>query len=263
MILTVSPAKTLNIDPQTQTKKHTVPDFLDRSELLIARMRKLSKSQIATLMGISDKLAAGVAEYVARWNTPFDASNAKQAVLTFMGDVYDGLDASDFKARDFDFAQKHLRILSGLYGLLRPLDLMQPYRLEMGCPLQNRTGRKAVQFTGLYDFWGDTITEALNQSLAAARSDMLVNLASAEYFKAVRRDALAATVITPVFKNEKNGKYKVISFFAKKARGRMARFVIKNRIDSPADIKKFDLDGYQFDAGMSSESEWVFTRPER
>lgn len=263
MLITISPAKTLNLDPQSQTKKHSTPDFLGESAALIARLRKLSKPQIAALMGVSDKLAANVVAYVKSWAAPFDAANAKQAVLTFMGDVYEGLAARDFKPRDFEVAQKHLRILSGLYGLLRPLDLMQPYRLEMGCGLQSRGGRKADRFSSLYDFWGEKITVALNESLAAAGSDVLVNLASAEYFRSVRGDVLNATVITPVFKDEKSGRYKVISFFAKKARGRMARFIIKNRIKNPADIKGFDLDGYHFSPSMSTEREWVFARPEK
>jgi cytoplasmic iron level regulating protein YaaA (DUF328/UPF0246 family) len=263
MLITISPAKTLDLEPQSLTKKHSTPQFLDAAERLIAKLRKLSPSRIGKLMGVSDKLAGEVAEYVRAWQRPFDESNAKQALLMFKGDLYEGIGAGDFKARDFDFAQRHLRILSGLYGVLRPLDWMQPYRLEMGSPLKEKTGRQAERFSSLYEFWGERITAALNETLADQHDAVLVNLASNEYFKSVRRDMLNATVITPVFMDEKNGKFKVLSFFAKKARGRMVRYIIRNRLKNSADIKSFDLDGYRYNGELSSELEWVFTRGEK
>lgn len=262
MLITISPAKTLDLDPQSLTTKHSTPQFLDEAERLIAELRKLSPSRIGALMGVSDKLAGEVAEHVRAWQRPFNESNAKQALLMFKGDVYEGIGAGDFKARDFDFAQRHLRILSGLYGVLRPLDLMQPYRLEMGSPLKKKMGRKAERFSSLYEFWGDRITAALNDALIDQRDDVLINLASNEYFKSIRPDALNATVVTPTFMDEKNGKFKVLSFFAKKARGRMVRYIIKHRPKNPDDIKSFDLDGYRYNTERSSELRWVFARGE-
>jgi cytoplasmic iron level regulating protein YaaA (DUF328/UPF0246 family) len=205
-------------------------------------------------MGISDKLGVLNYDRYQEWSTPFTEDNAKQAVLAFNGDVYTGLDANSFKADEFKFAQKHLRILSGLYGLLKPLDLMQPYRLEMGTKFANQRGKD------LYQFWGETITEALNKQLKSVKSDVLVNLASNEYFKSVKPKLLNAEVITPVFKDWKGDKYKIISFYAKKARGLMAAYIIKNKLTDVEAIKGFDYEGYCFNEGMSSAKEWVFTR---
>jgi cytoplasmic iron level regulating protein YaaA (DUF328/UPF0246 family) len=192
----------------------------------------------------------------ARWKTPFKQNNAKQALFAFQGDVYTGMQAETFSADDIRFAQQHLRILSGLYGLLRPLDLMQAYRLEMGTSFANSQGKN------LYEFWDKTITLALNKQLKAINSSVVINLASQEYFSSVKPDLLKADIITPVFKDKKNGQYKIISFFAKKARGMMSAYIIKNRILTPEAIRKFDVAGYKFNKAMSCERDWVFTREE-
>jgi cytoplasmic iron level regulating protein YaaA (DUF328/UPF0246 family) len=254
MLMLISPAKTLDFESAPVTEKHTESDFLADSRALIKELKALSPADISGLMHISDKLGVLNFDRFQAWKTPFTATNAKQAVLAFQGDVYTGLAADTFKARDFDFAQKHLRILSGLYGLLRPLDLIQPYRLEMGTKFHNSRG------ANLYQFWGDHLTEAVNQQLTALKSTTLVNLASNEYFKAIKPKQLAGEVITPVFKDWKNGQYKIISFYAKKARGLMSAYAIKNRLTSAEDLKSFDVDGYGFDAKLSSERDWVFTR---
>ena len=193
-------------------------------------------------------------ERFAAWHTPFTAENAKQAVLAFKGDVYSGLQAETFTAADFKFAQAHLRILSGLYGLLRPLDLMQPYRMEMGRKINTERGGS------LYEFWGTTITEGLNKQLKRLKTPYLVNLASNEYFKSVKPRQLQGEVITPEFKDWKNGQYKMFGVYAKKARGQLSRFVIQNRLTDPQAMKAFDIDGYRFNASLSSDNKWVFTR---
>lgn len=257
MIVVISPAKTLDFSPQTLTKKSTQPDFLDDSEELIANLAKMSESQVAKLMGISDKLAALNAQRYRDWSLPFDTSNAKQSLLAFKGDVYQGFDCEDWKAADFTFAQKNLRILSGLYGVLRPLDLMQPYRLEMGTKLKNARGKN------LYEFWGSTITDAINLSLKKGRSAALVNLASNEYFDSVKTADVSAPIVTPVFKDEKNGKYKIISFYAKRARGMMANFIIRQQVTKPSDLKKFKVGGYRFDKASSDDAKFVFLREEQ
>lgn len=257
MLLVISPAKTLDFDTPPNTDQHSQPDFLDDSQQLIEQLRELSPPQVAELMSISAKLADLNFGRYLDWAQPFTRGNAKQAVLAFKGDVYTGLNAATLGKKDLDWAQRHLRILSGLYGLLRPLDLMQPYRLEMGTSLVNNRGKD------LYEFWGDSITDALNQVLAAQAKPVLINLASNEYFKAVNPEALAADIITPVFKDWKNGKYKIISFYAKKARGLMSRYIIQNRIQNPEKIKQFDVDGYQYNDAMSEGKQWVFTRQEQ
>ncbi len=254
MLIVLSPAKTLDYETPPQTRKATQPALLERSTRLVEDARKLSPEAIGALMGVSDKLAALNHQRFMNWGEPFTLDNAKQSVLAFKGDVYTGLDADSMKVADLDYAQKHLRILSGLYGILRPLDLMQPYRLEMGLKFENSGGRN------LYEFWGDDITAMLNKQLKALKSDVLVNLASNEYFKSVRPGELDADIITPVFKDKKNGKYKVISFFAKKARGQMARYAIDRRLEKVGDLKKFKVDGYRYNAGESTAREWVFTR---
>ena len=210
--------------------------------------------KLQNLMNISPALSALNRERFQSWQREFSLDNAKQAVLAFKGDVYTGLEADTMTSRDLDWAQKHLRILSGLYGVLRPLDLMQPYRLEMGTALKTDGGKN------LYAFWGDQISHALNDQLSEVKSGFLVNLASNEYFKSVNLNALDAEVITPAFKDWKNGEYKMISFFAKKARGRMSAWVIKNRIKSVKRLVEFNLDGYRFDASSSSENKPVFLR---
>ena len=254
MLLVISPAKTLDFESAAATKLATMPDFLDQSQQLVDELRELSPSDISSLMGISDKLGNLNYERFLNWHIPFDADNAKQAVLAFKGDVYTGLNAESFSAKEFKFAQQHLRILSGLYGLLRPLDFIQAYRLEMGSKFANQGG------ANLYHFWGDQLTVAINNQLKKSRSDVLLNLASNEYFKALQPKSIHADIITPVFKDFKNGKCKIISFYAKKARGLMAAYVIKNQLDTVDDIKQFDIDGYAYNAAMSTAREWVFTR---
>ena len=254
MLIVISPAKTLDYETAPVTKKFTEPDFLKDSAVLIKRLKKMSPPEVSELMGISDKLGDLNFGRYLNWKPPFTLDNAKQAALAFKGDVYTGLEAETFKAADFTFAQKHLRILSGLYGLLRPLDLMQPYRLEMGTKLDNERGKN------LYEFWGNQITDALNQQLKKNKSEVLVNLASNEYFKSVKPKQLNADVITPVFKDLKGGNYKIVSFYAKKARGLMSAYIIKNAITNVNDIKGFDVEGYSYNKALSEGNQWVFTR---
>ena len=257
MIAVLSPAKTLDYDPQTRTSKCSEPEFLSDSSELIADLRKLSPTDLTKLMGISEKLAELNHERYQSWELPFTESNAKQALLAFKGDVYTGFDLDGFGAADFTFAQKHLRILSGLYGVLRPLDLMQPYRLEMGTKFANARGKD------LYAFWKEKVTESLRRDLAETKSSCLVNLASVEYFSAVHGGGLGVPVVTPVFRDEKNGSYKIISFYAKKARGMMADYMIKSKARKPVDLQGFTAAGYRFDKASSSDSEIVFLREEK
>jgi cytoplasmic iron level regulating protein YaaA (DUF328/UPF0246 family) len=256
MLLVVSPAKKLDFESPLATDKFSQPNLLEQSQLLMHDCIKLSPSDIASLMKLSDKLAGLNAARFGEWSIPFTQENARQAILSFNGDVYTGLDAQSFSDEDFDFAQQHFRILSGLYGLLKPLDLMQAYRLEMGCKLGNSRG------DNLYQFWGDIITNELNKTLSELGDDALINLASTEYFKSVKKKSLKATIITPVFKDWKNGQYKIISFYAKKARGLMARYIIQNKLTSIEQIKSFDLAGYQYNEAMSKDDDWVFSRKE-
>lgn len=257
MLIIISPAKTLDYQSPLATKKFTQPEMLDKSQVLIEICRELTPAQISSLMGISDKLAGLNAARFSDWQPDFTPDNARQAILAFKGDVYTGMQAQNFSSADFDFAQKHLRMLSGLYGLLRPLDLMQPYRLEMGIKLANPRGKD------LYSFWGDQITEKLNQALEQQGDNVLINLASDEYFKAVKPAKLAGSLIKPVFLDEKNSKYKIISFYAKKARGLMSRFIIQNKLTKPEQLVDFNLEGYEFDAGLSAKNELVFKRAEQ
>ena len=257
MLMVISPAKTLDYDTPPVIDKSTQPRFVEHSVELIEVLREKSPQDIAKLMSLSDKLASlNVARY-GSWERESTPQNAKQALLAFKGDVYTGLNAEDFSTDDFAFAQQHLRMLSGLYGLLRPLDLMQPYRLEMGTKLANPRGKD------LYTFWGERISQWLNEDLEAQGDQVLLNLASQEYFGAVKPKALNARVIDTVFKDQKNGQYKIISFYAKKARGLMARYVIKERLQDPEGLKDFNLDGYRFDAVSSSENQLVFLRDEQ
>lgn len=254
MLMVISPAKTLDYDTPPATPRHTLPEHLDQAQLLIDQLREYSPAQVAELMHLSDKLAALNVARFGSWNADFTPDNAKQALLAFKGDVYTGLNADDFSEHDFDFAQQHLRMLSGLYGVLRPLDLMQPYRLEMGTKLATARGKD------LYAFWGERISQWLNEALAAQGDAVLLNLASNEYFGAVKRKALEARVIDVDFKDLKNGQYKIISFYAKKARGLMARYVIKQRISDPALLLQFDYDGYRYSEAHSSTDRLVFLR---
>ncbi len=254
MLLVVSPAKNLDYDSPLATEQFSQPELLEHSKLLIKECKKLTPAEISSLMGISDKLAGLNAARFGAWSTPFTSENARQAILAFNGDVYSGLDAKTFTDEDFAFAQQHMRILSGLYGLLKPLDLMQAYRLEMGKKLDNDRG------SNLYQFWGEIITEQLNVALAAQGDNILINLASNEYFKSVKKKSLQADVITPAFKDWKNGQFKMISFFAKKARGLMARYIIENKITDVEQLKAFDVAGYQFSSELSKGNDWVYTR---
>lgn len=254
MLIVLSPAKSLDYETAPSTDVHTTPSFIPRSAELIEVLKTLSPAQVGSLMGISDQLAVLNVNRYAAWSRKFSAKNAKQAVLAFNGDVYEGLDAPTLNAKQLDFVQNHVRILSGLYGMLRPLDLMQPYRLEMGTKLANPHGKD------LYAFWGNEVTEALNAELAAQKAPVLVNLASEEYFKVVRPKLLKAKVISPVFEDWKGGKYKIISFYAKRARGLMARYAALKNISQPEKLKAFDLDGYAFAEDASTESSWVFRR---
>ena len=254
MLMVISPAKTLDYTSTPVTRRFTQPEHLDQAQLLINQLRKLTPAQIAELMSLSDPLAGLNAARYTSWQQPFSAENARQALLAFKGDVYTGLHAEDFSDADFDFAQQHLRMLSGLYGVLRPLDLMQPYRLEMGTKLANTRGKD------LYAFWGERITGWLNQALAEQGDSVLLNLASNEYFSAVKRKTLQARIIDTEFRDLKNGQYKIISFYAKKARGLMARYVIKNRIRDPQALQQFDLQGYRYCAEQSGVDKLVFLR---
>lgn len=258
MLIIISPAKTLDYESPLATTRFTQPELLDHSAQLMEYCRELTPAQIGSLMKISDKLAGLNAARFAEWQPNFTPQNARQAILAFKGDVYTGLHAEDFSEKDFDFAQQHLRMLSGLYGLLRPLDLMMPYRLEMGIKLHNAKG------SDLYSFWGDLLTEKLNQQLKEQGDDVLINLASDEYFKAVKPAKLDGQLIKPVFLDEKGGKFKVISFYAKKARGLMSRFIIQNQLTQPEQLKDFNLEGYFFDEEKidKSGSELIFKRHE-
>ncbi|HSG02398.1 MAG TPA: peroxide stress protein YaaA [Marinobacterium sp.] len=252
MLVLLSPAKTLDYETPLTTQAHTLPEFVDQARPLIERLETFAPQDIADLMKLSDKLALlNVARYQS-WTTEHNFHNARQALLAFKGDVYTGLDAESLSESDLEFAQQHLRILSGLYGLLKPLDLMQPYRLEMGTSLETDKGKT------LYAYWGSTITDRLNTELAP--SDVVVNLASTEYFKSVQPKKLNARLITPVFKDEKNGQYKIISFWAKRARGLMARYIIDKRVSQPDALKEFNYDGYRFNSDLSHGDTWVFTR---
>jgi cytoplasmic iron level regulating protein YaaA (DUF328/UPF0246 family) len=254
MLIVISPAKKLDLDSPAMARTATQPVFLDDAKILVDELRYLDPAGISALMGISEKLGELNFERYLEWQPPFTQSNAKQALLAFKGDVYTGMDAESFSAEDFKFAQQHLRILSGLYGVLRPLDLMQAYRLEMGTKFSNPRGNN------LYQFWGDTISITLNKQLKSLKTDTLVNLASNEYFKAANKSILNADIISPAFKDLKSGKYKIISFYAKKARGMMTSWIIRNAITDVKQLKKFKQDGYRYNAGLSTTKNPVFTR---
>ena len=254
MLFLLSPAKSLDYDTPAGDVPHTQPLFVKQSAELIQILRGYSPQQISELMDLSDALAGlNVARYQA-WSPKFTAKNAKQAVLAFNGDVYEGLDAKTLKAEDLAWAQEHMCILSGLYGVLRPLDWMQPYRLEMGTALENPQGKN------LYKFWGSKISEYLNERLQADKTPVVVNLASQEYFKAVDTKALKARVIECVFEDWKGGKYKIISFLAKRARGLMARYAATKHVTTPKQLEKFNLEGYAYDAQASQPDRLVFRR---
>ena len=256
MLTVLSPAKTLDYETAPITQSATLPRFMDQSALLVEDARGLNPDDIRALMGVSEQIAHLNHERFMNWQSESTSDNAKQAVLAFKGDVYTGLQAETLSEDDLDFAQTRLRILSGLYGLLRPLDLMQPYRLEMGLKFTNQRGKN------LYEFWGEQLTDTLNADLVSAKTEVLINLASNEYFKAVKPKLLNADIITPQFKDLKNGQYKMISFFAKKARGLMARYIIDNRITEPEALKSFSEAGYYYSDEQSEGNQWVFLRDE-
>jgi len=252
MKIILSPAKSLEFETKAATKKYTHPVFLEQAEKLNKALKKKSARQISKLMSVSDALGQLNFQRNQEWNLPFTPENSKQAIYAFRGDVFRGFDVDSLPANKLDQLQDKLRILSGQYGLLKPLDLMQAYRLEMGTKL--KIGRK----NNLYQFWDTTITDALNDELKDA--EPLINLASAEYFKVIKPKLLNAPMITPIFKDFKNGEYKTIMTFAKLARGYMLRYIIDNNVDTVDGIKGFDREGYAFDANMSNETELVFTR---
>lgn len=254
MLIVISPAKNLDYESPTPTRKHSKGALLAEAQELADQLKQMAPQDISRLMGVSDKLGTLNYDRYQHWQLPFTTRNARQAVFAFNGDVYAGLDAYSFNDDDLAFAQDRLRILSGLYGVLKPLDLMQPYRLEMGTKLNNPRGRD------LYAFWGDKITGQLNKQLSKTESTTLLNLASNEYFKSVDSKTLKAKVVAPSFKDWKNGQYKMISFFAKKARGLMSAYIIKNQLTDVEAIKNFDWDGYRFSKKLSGEKDWVFTR---
>ena len=256
MIITLSPSKGQDFETPALTKKYSRPADLKDSELLIRELRKIKAAELQELMAVSSNIAALNVSRYQSFKTPFTTKNAKQAILAFKGDVYAGIDIGHFSAEDFDYAQDHLRILSGLYGCLRPLDLIQPYRLEMKTKLKNPRG------DNLYQFWGEHITNSLNKALAQQQEPVLVNLASNEYFKSVKPKLLDGQLLNVNFKETKNGKTRVVAIFAKRARGMMADYIIRNRIESPAGIKKFRQQGYRLSRELSDDKQWTFERPQ-
>lgn len=257
MLVVLSPAKTLDFETPSPHSVFSQSELLTESQLLINRCQMLSLQDIASLMKVSDKIAGLNVARFTEWKTPFSLGNAKQAIFAFQGDVYTGLKADTLDAEALDYAQKHLRILSGLYGVLRPLDLMLAYRLEMGIRLENERG------SNLYQFWGSIITQRLNAALAEHDGKILINLASNEYFKSVKKKELDAQIVTPIFKDQKNGQYKVISFYAKKARGLMARYIIDKQLTIIEQLKTFSEDDYYFVESESTETDLVFYRDEK
>jgi len=256
MIVLLSPAKSMDYDSPLLTKRSTQPRFIEQSAELMSQLRKLPVGEVGKLMSISDKLAQLNHDRFASWEPEFTLKNSRPAILAFTGDVYQGMELERWSAADFTTAQKRVRILSGLYGLLRPLDLMQPYRLEMGTKFANKGGKN------LYEFWGESLTEVINVDLKKSGSGIVVNLASNEYFSAVKPKGLVGELITPVFKDEKNGKYKIISFYAKKARGMMADFIVRGNVTDAEALQKFKTAGYKFNKAESDEKTLVFLRKE-
>ena len=254
MIVILSPSKTLDYASLLPTQAHAIPMFLTESKQLIECLCNKSPEEIAKLMALSDKLAQLNAQRYRDFHTPFTQQNSRPAILAFKGDVYEGIEVADYKEADFAFAQAHLRIISGLYGLLKPLDLIQPYRLEMGTRLKNPRGKD------LYEFWGDKITQAINFAMCEQSSQLLVNLASQEYFKAVQLAKLNGKLLNIIFKEQQGNNLKIIGLFAKQARGKMANFIIKNRIKATQELTNFSEDGYKFNSEFSDGNNYVFTR---
>ncbi|NQV98067.1 MAG: peroxide stress protein YaaA [Rhodospirillales bacterium] len=254
MLALISPAKKLDFESETTMTAHSQPEFLDKANKLVSTARKLSRAKLAHSMNLSKNLAELNYQRFKDFNTPFDLGNAKQAALVFNGDTYVGLQAPTFDEKDFEFAQAHLRILSGLYGLLRPLDLIQPYRLEMGARFSPPRKKD------LYDFWGPSLSDAILKDLETHQDKTVINLASNEYFKAIDKKKLNGHLITPVFKEVKDGETRIIGMFAKQARGMMARYMVQNRIQTPEGLKSFNLGGYKYQKNLSDDTQWVFTR---
>ena len=254
MLTILSPAKKLSHECFARTQNYTTPTFLNESQVLVDILKRKKPIDLQNLMGISDKLSVLNWERFQNWKLPVEKSNAKEAIYHFQGDTYSGLNTEELSSGEITFAQKNTRILSGLYGVLKPLDLILPYRLEMGTKLKNNKG------DSLYQFWGDTLSKFITKELKSHSVKVLINCASVEYFKSLNNNSLKADVITPHFKELKNGNYKIISFFAKKARGMMARFIIKNKIQEPSKILQFDYAGYQYNEQLSSPLNPVFTR---
>lgn len=254
MLFLLSPAKKLDYDSPVHIEQHTQPLFVDQAAGLIKVLKKLSASDVSDLMSLSPALAELNVNRYRAWQPTFTQDNSRQAVLAFNGDVYEGLQANSLSQARLEWAQEHVAILSGLYGVLRPLDLMQPYRLEMGTRLETAKGKN------LYEYWGSTIAEYLNERLAADKNPIIVNLASEEYFKSVDRKTLKARIVQCVFQDWKNDAWKVISFHAKRARGLMARYAIEHNVSTPEGLQKFDVEGYVHDASASSADKLVFRR---
>jgi len=254
MITIISPAKKLEQSSQSITNQYTTPEFLKDAEVLIDKLRQLSPQDIEKLMGVSRDIAEMNYERFIRWTANVSRDNAQQAIFMFNGHVYKSLSPKSLNKEDIEFAQQHLRILSGLYGILRPLDLIQPYRLEMGTHLKTERGNN------LYEFWNNRINKSINSALQAQKNPTLINLASQEYSKAIHPNSVKGNIITPVFKEKKNNEYKTIAVYAKKARGAMTRFIIKEKVNNPEVLKTFEEDGYVFNEELSSKNEWVFTR---
>ena len=253
-LILLSPAKSLDFDRKLNCTKSSIPDFIPESRVLINHLLKMKKEEIGSLMNISQKLTDLNYDRYKSWNKDFNLNNSRHAIYCFTGDVYKGLDVNSFSLEDLEYSQDHLRILSGLYGLLRPLDLMKPYRLEMGVKLQTDKCRN------LYDFWGDKLTDKLNQNFIESKNEYLINLASNEYFDSVNKSRISKKIITPKFLDKKNGNYKVISFFAKKARGSMASYIIKNKIQTINELENFKGLEYKFCNKRSDEKNLVFIR---
>lgn len=253
MILLISPSKTQDFTPSSNSHT-TTPELIDQSGILIKRLKGFSVEQIGSLMKISEKLATLNHQRFQDFHLPFDLKNSKQALLAFKGDVYDGIDVDNYTDDDFQFAQKSMRILSGLYGILRPLDLIQPYRLEMGTKLTTDRG------SNLYSFWGDRVTNILNREMERSGNGTIINLASLEYFKVIQKKKLNGRILTLSFKENRNGVFKVIGIYAKKARGLMADFIIQNRIENIEQLKDFTGGSYRYQNSLSTEDNWVYTR---
>jgi len=249
-------SKTLDFQQKARISNHTIPELKKDADNLVRELRKLSAADFSNLLKTSEKLTELNIERYANWQTQVKESNTKQALLAFKGDIYSGMNVDNYKIKDINFAQKHMRILSGLYGILRPLDLIQPYRLEMAAKLVTTRG------INMYDYWGTKINGILKALLKQEKSGTLVNLCSMEYFKAVKSDLLDVKVITPAFKEFKDGSYRFITLYAKKARGMMCNFIIRNHLKRIEDLKSFDMEGYRYNQKISSDNEWVFTRGE-